>query len=68
MPANRKIKGRMVELGLTQKELAKLMNIAPATLSQKLNGIRPMYLEEAQTLSKLLQIDDSMLGSYFFDP
>lgn len=31
----RKIKGRLVELGLTQKDVALALNIAQATVSQK---------------------------------
>lgn len=62
----RKIKARLVELELTQKDVAKALNIAPATASQKINGIRPMSLQEARVLSGLLQLDKSDFGDYFF--
>lgn len=62
----RKIKARLVELGLTQKDVAKALSVAPATASQKLNGIRPLYLEEAEKLSGLLELPASEFGSYFF--
>lgn len=61
-----KIKARMVELSLNQKAVADALGIAQATASQKINGIRPMYLEEAQVLANLLKIEDSHFGEYFF--
>lgn len=62
----RKIKARLIELGLTQKDVAEALNIAPATVSQKINAIRPMSLQEARVLSELLQLDKSDFGVYFF--
>lgn len=62
----RKIKARLTELGLTQKDVAEALNIAPATASQKLNGIRPLYLDEAEKLFELLQLKDSQFRTYFF--
>ena len=62
----KKIKGRMVELGLTQKDVAETLHIAPATASQKINGIRPLYLEEASKLADLLRIEKGTFGDYFF--
>lgn len=61
-----KIKARMVELGLVQKDVAKAMGIATPTVSQKLNNIRPMNLEEADKLADLLKIDTIQFGEYFF--
>ena len=61
-----KIKGRMVELGLKQKDVAKALGIATPSISQKLNGKRPMYLEEARQLAELLKIEKGAFGSYFF--
>ena len=48
-----KIKGRMVELGITQKDVAITLNIAPPTVSQKINNVRPMDLDEAEALAKM---------------
>lgn len=62
----RKIKARLVELGLTQKDVANVLNIAPATASQKINGIRPMSLQEARALSRLLKLESADFGDYFF--
>lgn len=61
-----KMKARMIEFGLTQKDLAKALNIATPTMSQKLNNIRPMYLKEADILADMLKIDTNQFGEYFF--
>ena len=52
-----KIKGRIVELGLTQKDLAEELGIAEPTISQKINNVRPMGLCEAEKIAILLEID-----------
>ena len=61
-----KIKGRAVELNLTQKDCADYLNIAQATYSQKINNIRPMDLIEAEKLAELLKISADKYGEYFF--
>lgn len=63
----RKIKARMVELGLTQKDVAEALSVAPATASQKINGTRPLYLHEAERLCQLLMIGSEEFGTYFFN-
>ena len=44
MVNSRKIKGRLVELGLTQKDVAEKIGVAQPTVNQKINNIRPMDL------------------------
>lgn len=61
-----KIKVRMAEMNIRQKDIAEELNIAPPTVSLKLNNERPMSLEEAEKLSKFLKIKDKDFGSYFF--
>lgn len=61
-----KLKARIMELGLTQKDIAEKLNLAAPTVSQKINNIRAMSLEEAFTLSKILKIDISQFDKYFF--
>ncbi|EES49267.1 helix-turn-helix domain-containing protein [Clostridium botulinum] len=61
-----KIKARMIELGFNQKDVAEVLGIAPSTVSQKINNIRPMYLKEADLLADLLKIDTMQFGKYFF--
>lgn len=61
-----KIKGRLAEMNLTQKDVANALGIALPTASQKINRVRPMDLDEAEKLAKLLQIKDSEFREYFF--
>ena len=61
-----KIKGRMVELGITQKDMAEYLGLAAPTVSQKLNNIRPMDLVEAEKIAEMLKIPDREFGAYFF--
>lgn len=61
-----KIRGRLAELNLTQRDVAQALGIALPTASQKLNRVRPMDLDEAEKLAALLKIDDDQFGEYFF--
>lgn len=66
MVNSNKIKGRIVELGLTQKDLAKALGIATPTISQKINNVRSMSLDEAFTIADILKIPDEQFREYFF--
>jgi transcriptional regulator with XRE-family HTH domain len=61
-----KIKGRMAELGIKQKDLARVTGASPCTISQKLNGRRPLTLDEAEAWAVALKIGDQQFGKYFF--
>lgn len=61
-----KIRGRMREMRLSQDNVAKQMNLAQSTFSQKINGIRGMSLDEANELSQILKIPDEEFRVYFF--
>lgn len=61
-----KLKGRMVEMGITQKCLAIELKLATPTVSQKLNGVRPLNLDEAKRISDILEIPSRDFTSYFF--
>lgn len=61
-----KIRGRMAELRLTQKDVAEALGIALPTANQKLNRVRPMDLDEAEKLASLLKLQDNDFGEYFF--
>lgn len=61
-----KIKGRMAELELTQKDIAKMLNIAQTTANQKINNVRPLTLVEAEKLCEILEISPSEFNIYFF--
>ena len=61
-----KLKGKIKELNLTQKDCAKVLNIQTPTLNQKLNNIRPFSLSQAEELARYLQINNDEFGVYFF--
>lgn len=66
MVNSRKIKGRLVELGLTQKDVAEKIGVAQPTVNQKNNNIRPMDLQEAEAIADLLKINPGEFVEYFF--
>lgn len=61
-----KLKGRLVEKGLTQKDVADILGIAQPTVNQKINNVRPMDLNEAEKLAELLDIKPEEFQIYFF--
>lgn len=62
-----KLKGRMVERGMTQADLAASLGLSQATVSQKLSGMRPIFLSEADKIAEILEIPDEEFRSYFFN-
>lgn len=64
----RKIKARMVEMGLTQKDLMgpDCLDCALSTVSQKLNGRRPLTLPQAERLGRKLELNDLEYFDFFF--
>lgn len=57
----------MVEYGVTQGELAKLIGISSRAINYKINGERDFTLKEAQIISKYFKrpIEDIFLNSSF---
>ncbi len=62
----RKLKGRLREQNYTQAELADAMGLAVATVCQKINGVRPITVDEARQIADFLKIPESEYGDYFF--
>ena len=60
------IKQRMAQMGLTQKNLAEMLNLASPTVNQKIYNSRPLTLQEAEKIAKILKIEDNLFGEYFF--
>ena len=52
---------------LTQKDVAEALSVNRSTASLKLNGHRPLYLEDAEKLCDLLRISASEFSAYFFN-
>ena len=63
-----KLKKRMKEMEVKQKDLADAIGIAAPTVSQKLSGVRPLNLDEACIIANKLHITPEDFGVYFFSP
>lgn len=61
-----KLKGIMREKRMTQADVAKILNLSECTVNQKINNVRPFFLNEAEALAKALDIDSGAFGTYFF--
>lgn len=61
-----KIRGRMVQLGISNSEVASALDLSLSVTIKKLNNICTLNLTEAETLAALLQISDKAFGDYFF--
>lgn len=55
---DRKIKAKMVELRVTQKDLARELGISIQNLNAKLNGRAVLNIYEAAKITEILKIED----------
>lgn len=62
-----KVKGRLVELGLTQKDIQNIWKCASPTVIQKINRVRPINLEETDLLADLLKLNEKEYYEFFFE-
>lgn len=60
------LRKKMKDAGVTQARLAEKLGLAKATVSQKMNNSRPMFLHEAEVISEELNISDAEFKVYFF--
>ncbi len=61
-----KLRGKIREHGFTQEGLAKELNVAPATLSLKLNNASEFTQSEIREICGLLNISGKEISDYFF--
>lgn len=54
-----KLRGRIVEAGLTHKELAKACKMSTSTLSRKINGKQPFDTRDIGLICSALSIHDN---------
>lgn len=59
------IKQKMSELQITQKGLATYLGLKAPTVSQKINNLRPISLDEAEIIASVLGITTEDFTSYF---
>ena len=62
----RKLSGRITEKGFTQKGFAEELDMAPSTLSLKLNNKFPFSQQEISKALDILEIARGDVGIYFF--
>ena len=61
-----KLKGRIVEQGLTFGSLAAAIGISPSTLGRKIRNLSDMTLEEVELIRSTLDIPPGRIMEYFF--
>ena len=61
-----RLRGRTIEKGMSQKDVAKQIGMSETTYSLKLNGRYPFKQSEMQKIINLLSIPVDEIGSYFF--
>ena len=61
-----KIKERMKEIGITQRDMAHVLGISEPAVSQKLNNQKATNLKQAKTIAEMLNIKNYELKAYFF--
>lgn len=66
MVDSNKLKGIMREKQMSQADAARILGISQCTVNQKINNIRPFFLDEAEKLAGALGIDSGGFGAYFF--
>jgi transcriptional regulator with XRE-family HTH domain len=60
-----KLKGRMAELGMSQKTVAEKLKLSERSYSLKINGKRPFTIPEAEKLITILELKNP--AEYFFN-
>ena len=63
-----KLLGRIKECGYTQETLAKEIGITGSSMSLKLTNKTPFKQIEIRLICKVLKIQGSEIGVYFFTP
>ena len=64
------LKAQMVRINMTQKELAKIIGMDPATLNRKINNEAGsvMTIKEANEIAQALKIPRESMTDIFFAP
>ena len=62
-----KLRGRIVENGLTQEQLANKINMSKGTFSQRINNQYHFSQDEIISICKILNITRENIGMYFFN-
>lgn len=63
-----KLRGKIREMGITQKQIAEKIGTGESTISAKLNNKCYFYQPEIAKICDILNIADEEVGLYFFMP
>ena len=63
-----KLRGRIVEKGLTQGRLSEELGITPQSFSKKMQNETRFSTDDIIQLSEALEIEPAEIGAYFFTP
>jgi transcriptional regulator with XRE-family HTH domain len=66
MTNREKLKGKIVENGLTQEQLAEILGIRIATLNYKVNNKSEFKASEIKKLAEVLHLTDEEVNTIFF--
>ncbi len=61
-----KLRGKIVEQGLTFGSLAQQVGVSPSTLGRKIRNVSDMTLEEVERIRDILNIPPNRMMEYFF--
>lgn len=61
-----KLRGKIREMGITQKQIAEKIGTGESTISAKLNNKCYFYQPEIAKICDILNIADEEVGLYFF--
>ena len=65
--AFRKLRCKLVEMDIQQKELADWLRVSPSTISTRLSGHLPWSVPEAVQVAEILGIPLDQLSVFFYD-
>ena len=57
----------MIEMKITQSELARQTGLSAAAMSSRMNGKQPFHADEMQAIGQMLRIPPEEYHLYFFD-
>ena len=63
----KRIRLRMCEMDLNQKETARLSGVPEGTITNRMRGIYPWHADEIAAVAKVLNIPTAEIGAFFFE-
>ena len=61
-----KFRAKVIENGLTMKQIAEMLHISEVTLYRKINGTSDFTRKEIQKLKEILKLDTKTVEEIFF--